>query len=123
MKRSFYVDRANSFGEPPHVDVNRPKGYDGPLDTKKYPMEKSDMLTIELRDAAKASEGMAEVEVFCDSEGLDLLARQIDSLRSGSTHAHLMTPAWAGNELGETPVGRGTTLVNHLRITMLPKRP
>ena len=35
--RSNDIDEANSFGEPPHVDVNRPKTYDGPLDKKKYP--------------------------------------------------------------------------------------
>ena len=35
--RSYHIDEANSFGEPPHVDVNRPKTYDGPLDKKKYP--------------------------------------------------------------------------------------
>jgi hypothetical protein len=35
--RSYHIDEANSFGEPPHVDVNRAKTYDGPLDKKKYP--------------------------------------------------------------------------------------
>jgi len=35
--RSYHIDEANSFGEEPHVDVNRPKAYDGPLDKKKYP--------------------------------------------------------------------------------------
>ena len=81
------------------------------------------MITIELRDAVKASEGMTEVEIFCDSEGLALLSTQLEHLKSGSSHVHLMTPAWAGNELGEKPFGKGTTLVNHLRITMVPKKP
>ena len=35
--RSYHIDPANRFGEPPHVDVNRPKDYQGPLDKKKYP--------------------------------------------------------------------------------------
>ncbi len=80
------------------------------------------MITIELRDAAKAGEGMTEVEIFCDSEGLALLTKQLEHLKSGSSHVHLMTPAWAGNELGEKPFGNGTILANHLRISMLPKK-
>ena len=34
--RSYHIDEANSFGEAPHVDVNRLKTYDGPLEKKKY---------------------------------------------------------------------------------------
>jgi RHS repeat-associated protein len=34
--RSFHIDPNNSFGEPPHVDVNRPRGYKGGLDKKKF---------------------------------------------------------------------------------------
>jgi Immunity protein 32 len=80
------------------------------------------MITIELRDAAKAGDGMTEVEIFCDSEGLTLLSKQLEHLKFGSSHVHLMTSAWAGNELGEKPFGQGTILVNHLRINMLPKK-
>jgi uncharacterized protein RhaS with RHS repeats len=36
--RSYHIDPANSHGEPPHVDVNRPRDYRGPLPKKKYPM-------------------------------------------------------------------------------------
>ena len=79
------------------------------------------MLTIEIHDAEKAVAGKAEVEIFCDTEGLELLIRQLEHLKKGSTHIHLMTPAWAGNELEETPLGEGTVLVNHLKITILPK--
>ncbi len=78
------------------------------------------MITVEIRDAAKADAGIAEVEIFCDAEGLALFARQLEHLKKGSTHAHLMTPAWAGNELGEAALGEGTTLDHHLKITMLP---
>lgn len=80
------------------------------------------MITIELRDAAKAEDGMAEVEIFCDPEGLALLSKKLEHLKADAGHVHLMTPAWAGNELGEKPFAHGTILVNHLRITMLPKR-
>ena len=37
-QRSYHIDEANSFGEPPHVDVNRLKTYKGPLEKKKYEM-------------------------------------------------------------------------------------
>lgn len=37
-QRSYHIDEANSFGEPPHVDVNRLKTYQGPLEKKKYEM-------------------------------------------------------------------------------------
>ena len=37
--RSYHIDEANSYGEPPHVDVNRPRDYKGPLDKKKYDMK------------------------------------------------------------------------------------
>jgi hypothetical protein len=34
--RSYHIDEANSFGESPHVDVNRLKTYDGSFEKKKY---------------------------------------------------------------------------------------
>jgi hypothetical protein len=36
--RSYHIDSANSYGEPAHVDVNRPRGYNGPLDKSKFSM-------------------------------------------------------------------------------------
>ena len=77
------------------------------------------MLTIEIRDAEKAQTGRAEVEIFCDAKGLELLIKQLNHLKQGSTHVHLMTPSWAGNELDEKTVGNGTVIINHLKITVL----
>ena len=37
--RSFHIDQNNRFNERPHVDVNRPKSYNGKLPKKKFPME------------------------------------------------------------------------------------
>ncbi|MDR1283464.1 MAG: hypothetical protein LBK99_21985 [Opitutaceae bacterium] len=34
--RSYHINEANSFGEPSHIDVNRPRNFDG-LDKKKLP--------------------------------------------------------------------------------------
>ncbi len=81
------------------------------------------MLTIEIRDAEKASAGLAEVEIFCDSAGLSTLLRQLQQLQKpGTGHVHLMTPAWAGTELDDHPIGKGTHLINHLRVTMVPDK-
>jgi Immunity protein 32 len=77
------------------------------------------LLTVELRNPLKATEGMAEVEIYCDSDGLRELSRQIQFLQSSETHVHLMTPAWAGQELTEVPQGNGTTLIHHLRISVV----
>ena len=77
------------------------------------------MLTVEIRDASKAVEGLAEVEIYCDLSGLEDLLRQIRFLESGQTHVHLMTSAWAGQELGEVCQGEGTNLIHHLRISMM----
>ncbi|MDH5669749.1 MAG: Imm32 family immunity protein [Nitrospira sp.] len=78
------------------------------------------MLTVEIRDAEKTASGMAEVEIFCDANGLAMLSRQLEHLQKGVTHVHLMTPAWAGQELGEATFGEGTQLIHHLKITKLP---
>jgi Immunity protein 32 len=77
------------------------------------------LLTVELRNPLKATEGMAEVEIYCDSSGLSELSRQIQFLLANETHVHLMTPAWAGQELTEISQGVGTTLVHHLRISLV----
>ncbi len=34
--RSLRIDPANKYGEPPHVDINRPRGYNGPLIERKF---------------------------------------------------------------------------------------
>ena len=77
------------------------------------------MLTVELRVADNAGSENAEVEIFCDAVGLEELIKQLGHLRSGSTHVHLMTAAWAGTELSDKPMGKGTELINHLRISLL----
>ena len=78
------------------------------------------MITVEIRDAKDASVGGAQVEIYCDQAGLDLLLKELGYLKAGSSHIHLMTPGWAGKQLGEKTYGDETQLVNHLRITMLP---
>lgn len=78
------------------------------------------MISVELRDAARSSEGRTEVEIYLDAAGVELLARQLESLRKGAGHVHLMTPEWAGTELEASPVGSGTVLAHHLRLVLVP---
>ena len=47
------------------------------------------MITVEIRDAEKASAGMAEVEIFCDAEGLALLFKQLRGQAMNWVKGHL----------------------------------
>lgn len=72
-------------------------------------------LTVEItRDADP------EVVIAFNSQGLELLIRKLTSLRDRIDHLHLMTPAWAGDDLSE--VGRGGpdySLIHSLRLVRL----
>ena len=37
--RSYHIDEANSYGEPPHVDINQPRDYNGPKPKRKMDMK------------------------------------------------------------------------------------
>ena len=80
------------------------------------------MITVEIKSEKNVDLSNAQVEIYCDSDGLALLLKQISYLQSGSSHVHLMTPAWAGSELDEKKNGKETELINHLKIIMLPKK-
>jgi hypothetical protein len=60
-----------------------------------------------------------EIEIFCDSEGLDALIDQLQILKKHKGHIHLMTPSWAGNELTENKQIVENSLVHHVRVTLL----
>lgn len=78
-------------------------------------------LTVEIRDAEKASIGEAEVEIYLDKEGLEFLISQLEILRSGrDSHIHLRSESWGGWELGEKPLGENTTLVHQALIQLVP---
>jgi hypothetical protein len=76
------------------------------------------MITTEIKDISKKE--LSEVEIYLDREGLSLLIKKLKMLESEGGHVHLMTPAWAGNELSEKLIGKGNTLVNHLCIMLQP---
>jgi hypothetical protein len=67
----------------------------------------------------------AEAEIHADAEGLDRLIATLHALRQrrAPDHEHLMTPAWAGQELTEGKQGAETELLHHLRIVFHPDSP
>jgi hypothetical protein len=68
------------------------------------------MLTFEL------SSDPAELIIHADHKGLQQLQKQIDFLLKGSSHVHLMTPAWGGTELSEDRQDESATLLNKVTI-------
>ena len=76
------------------------------------------MITTEIKDISKPES--SEVEIYVDREGLSLLINKLKTLESKGGHVHLMTPAWAGNELNEELIGEGNTLINHICIMLKP---
>jgi hypothetical protein len=78
------------------------------------------MLTIEIKDANQINQQRAEIEIYCDAEGLGELQRQLNFLVDGETHVHLASRSWAGTELSETPFGKGNVLVHQATIVKIP---
>ncbi|MEI8376734.1 MAG: Imm32 family immunity protein [Planctomycetota bacterium] len=62
-----------------------------------------------------------ELDIVCDSEGLNSLIDRLVKLRDRGGHTHLMTPSWAGDELTEERQTDNGVLVNHVRIVLLHK--
>ena len=60
--------------------------------------------------------GLSEVDIYCDSDGINELKRQLEFLVQGETHIHLASSSWAGNELGEIAMGEGTIIVHQATI-------
>jgi hypothetical protein len=72
------------------------------------------MLTVEHNPKIDA------VEIFCDRDGLELLIGKLTRLKDRGGHIHLMTPAWAGDELTEERYRPNNKLFNHLMIALAP---
>lgn len=78
----------------------------------------SEVLSIELK-ADEDELQNAEIEIYCDTQGLQLLIMQLLRLQQSkekSDHVHFMTKAWGGTELDETIQGQGNNIVNHLVV-------
>lgn len=67
------------------------------------------MITAELNEQLDA------IELHFDRAGIEKLIAQLESLKAYNSHIHLMTSAWGGEELDETPHG-SNRLMNHLII-------
>jgi Immunity protein 32 len=78
------------------------------------------MITVEIKDATNSD--LTEIEIYCDSEGLIELQRQLNFLLAGENHVHLATPSWAGCELNEEKHGKQNQIINQISIFKVPMR-
>jgi hypothetical protein len=79
------------------------------------------LLTFELSNDGQ------ELHVHGDAEGLESLAKAIDRAKAQANagkpaHDHLMTEAWAGNELSGTTQGTDTRLINKVTLHAWPRK-
>jgi hypothetical protein len=79
------------------------------------------VLTVEHKIGTDHKLDEAEVEIYCDPEGLDVLLRKLTLLKARGGHTHLMSSSWAGSELTEQKQGESTTLINHLCVILISK--
>lgn len=74
------------------------------------------MLSFELSPATGA-EKPAELIVYFDHEGRELLFQQLMLIASGKTdHVHLMSESWGGDELTDAPIEQRNSLICHVKI-------
>ena len=57
-----------------------------------------------------------QLEIHADEAGLALLQKQLAFLARGSSHVHLKTPSWAGDELTEAAQVKDHRVLNHVKI-------
>ncbi len=75
------------------------------------------LLTVE-----KQKSDQGEIAICFDKEGLEFLISKLTRLRDRPDHLHLMTPAWAGNELSEELQGGDRyELCNSLSSSVSPE--
>jgi hypothetical protein len=72
------------------------------------------MLSFELKNGQGD-----ELEVQCDSTGLQSLLAQLQLLIEGQTeHVHLMAESWGGSHLDEHPHTAANRAIRHVKITL-----
>ena len=57
-----------------------------------------------------------ELEIHADEAGLAVLQKHLAHLVRGSSHVHLKTPSWAGDELTEVAQAVDHRVLNHVKI-------
>lgn len=76
------------------------------------------IFTVEIKDAAKAQEESAEVEIHLDQESLESFIKQLQMIQAGQTdHIHFMSESWGMGDLTEEKQGGNkNSLVHHLKV-------
>ncbi len=76
------------------------------------------MFTVEIKDAVKAQDEAAEVEIHLDQESIESFIKQLQMLKSGKTdHVHFMSESWGMADLTEEKQGGSqNSLVHHLKV-------
>jgi len=76
------------------------------------------MLSFEV----KPSQDCAELEIYCDAEGLGSLLAQLRFLERNKTdHVHLMAESWGGTHLDDVPLQGNNRPVRHVKITLVER--
>ena len=76
------------------------------------------MLSFEMKKAP-APDGSVELEIHCDSKGLESLMAQLRFLKEGRTdHVDLMSPSWGGTHLDENPRGANRVPIRSVKILL-----
>jgi hypothetical protein len=65
----------------------------------------------------ESTESPEAIELHTDKEGMAHLIDELKRLMEGTdNHIHLMTPAWAGQDLTEEPVGEGNKTIHQVNV-------
>ena len=68
------------------------------------------MLTFEMQEKGDVA------EIHFDEEGRELLIRLLLQIKPPWNHEHLMSEAWAGNELDNEPFNKNNTVLNMVNV-------
>lgn len=67
----------------------------------------------------REGESPSELEIHMDEEGLNSLLAHLQFLKAGKTeHVNLMSEAWGGNHLNNSPRTKGTASMHHVKIQL-----
>lgn len=77
------------------------------------------MISIEIKSES-TNTSLQEIELFIDTEGIDVLMGQLSLLKACKTdHLHFMSDDWGGSELSSKPIGDGNAIIHHAKIYLV----
>lgn len=77
-------------------------------------------ITVEIGGYREPYKGKpAEVEIYCDKEGLEYLVKELSKLKNAGDHVHFMSPAWGMSDLSEDKLCYENDLAHHLKLTLI----